>query len=153
MTKLITKESLFEIQSITNPVLAPNEQEAVFIRTEINKEENNYNAHLFHIDLESGETTQWTYGNERVTNPQWSPNGKQVAFLVKRNEKQQLYILNSRGGEAQEITTLPNGVNSFLWSPCGQKVWITSTVKKGWILRKRKKRKIRNSRKPMSWIK
>ena len=44
MTKLITKESLFEIQSITNPVLAPNEQEAVFIRTEINKEENNYNA-------------------------------------------------------------------------------------------------------------
>lgn len=131
MTKYITKESLFEIQSITNPVLAPNEQEAVFIRTEINKEENNYNAHLFHIDLESGEQTQWTYGNERVTNPQWSPDGKQVAFLVKRNEKQQLYILNRRGGEAQEITTLPNGVNSFLWSPCGQKVWITSTVKKG----------------------
>ncbi len=131
MTKYITKESLFEIQSITNPVLAPNEQEAVFIRTVINKEENNYNAHLFHIDLESGETTQWTYGNERVTNPQWSSDGKQVAFLVKRNEKQQLYILNRRGGEAQEITTLPNGVNSFLWSPCGQKVWITSTVKKG----------------------
>lgn len=131
MTKYITKESLFEIQSITNPVLAPNEQEAVFIRTVINKEENNYNAHLFHIDLESRETTQWTYGNERVTSPEWSPDGKQIAFLVKRNEKQQLYILNRRGGEAQEMTTLPNGVNSFLWSPCGQKVWITSTVKKG----------------------
>ena len=131
MTKYITKESLFEIQSITNPVLSPNEQEAVFIRTQINKDENNYNAHLFHIDLESAETTQWTYGNERVSNPQWSQDGKQIAFLVKRNEKQQLYILNRRGGEAQEITTLPNGVNSFLWSPCGQKVWITSTVKKG----------------------
>lgn len=131
MTKYVTKESLFEIHSITNPVLAPNEQEAVFIRTHINEKENNYNAHLFHIDLESGETTQWTYGNERVANPQWSPDGKQVAFLVKRNEKQQLYILNRRGGEAQEITTLPNGVNSFLWSPCGEKVWITSTVKKG----------------------
>lgn len=131
MTNYITKESLFEIQSITNPVLAPNEQEAVFIRTQINEKENNYNAHLFHIDLTSGEATQWTYGNERISNTQWSPNGKQVAFLVKRNEKQQLYILNSRGGEAQEMTTLPNGVNSFLWSPCGEKVWITSSVKKG----------------------
>lgn len=131
MTKYMTKESLFEIQSIANPVLAPNEQEAVFIRTQINEKENNYNAHLFHIDLESGEITQWTYGNERVSSPQWSTDGKQVAFLVKRNEKQQLYILNRRGGEAQEITTLPNGVNSFLWSPCGKKVWITCTVKKG----------------------
>ena len=131
MANYVTKQSLFEIQSITNPILAPNEKEALFIRTQLNEKENNYNAHLFHIDLETGESTQWTYGNERVSSPQWSPNGKQVAFLVKRNEKQQLYILNSRGGEAQEVTSLPNGVNSYLWSPCGEKLWITSTVKKG----------------------
>mgnify|MGYP003447970933 CR=1 FL=1 len=131
MTKYVTKESLFEIQSIANPILAPNEKEALFIRTQLNEKENNYNAHLFHIDLETGETTQWTYGNERVSSPQWSPDGKQVAFLAKRKEKQQLYILNSRGGEAQELTTFPNGVNSYLWSPCGEKLWITSTVKKG----------------------
>ena len=131
MVNLLTKQSLFEIQSITNPILAPNEKEALYIRTQLNEKENNYNAHMFHIDLETGESTQWTYGNERVSSPQWSPDGKQVAFLVKRNEKQQLYILNSRGGEAQEITTLPNGVNSYLWSPCGEKLWITSTVKKG----------------------
>lgn len=103
MTKYMTKESLFEIQSIANPVLAPNEQEAVFIRTQINEKENNYNAHLFHIDLESGEITQWTYGNERVSSPQWSTDGKQVAFLVKRNEKQQLYILNRRGGKHRKL--------------------------------------------------
>ena len=131
MTNFVTKESLFELQSITNPILAPNEKSALFIRTQINEKENNYNAHLFHVDLESGDVTQWTYGNERVSNAAWSPDGKQVAFLVKRGDKQQLYILNSRGGEAQEITTLPNGVNSFLWSPCGDKVWITSSVKKG----------------------
>lgn len=131
MANYVTKQSLFEIQSITNPILAPNEKEALFIRTQLNEKENNYNAHLFHIDVETGETTQWTYGNERVSSPQWSPDGKQVAFLAKRNEKQQLYLLNSRGGEAQELTTLPNGVNSYLWSPCGEKLWITSTVKKG----------------------
>ncbi len=131
MTNFVTKESLFELQSITNPILAPNEKSALFIRTQINEKENNYNAHLFHVDLESGDVTQWTYGNERVSSAAWSPDGKQVAFLVKRGDKQQLYILNSRGGEAQEITTLPNGVNSFLWSPCGDKVWITTSVKKG----------------------
>lgn len=131
MTKFVTKESLFELQSIANPVLAPNEKEAVFIRTKINKEENNYNAHLFHIELATGEVTQWTFGNERVSSPAWSANGKQVAFLVKREDKQQLYVLNSRGGEAQAVTTLPNGVSSFLWSPCGEKLWLTTSVKHG----------------------
>lgn len=131
MTNFITKESLFELQSITNPVLAPNEQEALFIRTQMNEKENNYNAHLFHIELASGNITQWTFGNERVSNAAWSPNGERVAFLVKRGEKQQLYVLNRRGGEAQEMTTLPNGVNSFLWSPCGEKIWLTTSVKEG----------------------
>lgn len=131
MTNFITKESLFELQSITNPVLAPNEQEALFIRTQVNEEENTYNAHLFHIELASGNITQWTFGNERVSSPAWSPNGERVAFLVKRGEKQQLYVLNRRGGEAQEMTTLPNGVNSFLWSPCGEKIWLTTSVKEG----------------------
>lgn len=131
MTNFITKESLFELQSITNPVLAPNEQEALFIRTQVNEEENTYNADLFHIELASGNITQWTFGNERVSSPAWSPNGERVAFLVKRGEKQQLYVLNRRGGEAQEMTTLPNGVNSFLWSPCGEKIWLTTSVKEG----------------------
>ena len=58
MKKYVTKESLFEIQSITNPVLSPNETEAVFVRTQINEKENNYEAHLFHIDLETEEVTQ-----------------------------------------------------------------------------------------------
>ena len=134
MTKYVTKESLFELQSITNPVLAPNEQEAVFVRTQMNEKENNYNAHLFHIELSTGEVTQWTFGNERVSSPQWSPDGKQIVFLTNRKEKNQLYIVNRRGGEAQEMTTLPNGVNSFLWSPCGEKIWLTTTVKSGLTL-------------------
>lgn len=141
MTNYVTAAHLFELQSVTNPVLAPNEQEAVFVRTQLNEKENNYNAHLFHIDLQTEEVTQWTFGNERVTSPAWSPNGKQVAFLVKRKEKNQLYIVNRRGGEAQEITTLPNGVSSFLWSPCGEKVWITSSVKSGLVITEEEEKK------------
>ena len=131
MTKYITKESLFELQSVTNPVLSPNEQEAVFIRTQINQKENNYEAHLFHIDLETEEVTQWTFGNERISSPQWSPDGKEIAFLSNRKDKNQLFVMNRRGGEALQMTTLPNGVESYLWSPNGEKIWLTSIVKSG----------------------
>lgn len=131
MKTYLTKEHLYQIQSITNPVLASNEQEAVFVRTQINEQENNYNSHLFHIDLASGEVVQWTFGNEVITAPAWSPDGKRIAYLSNRNEKNQLFVINRQGGEAQALTTLPNGVQDFLWSPCGGKIWIAGTVKKG----------------------
>lgn len=128
---MLTTDYLFTLQSVANPVLSPSNEEAIFIRTHIDKEDNKYYAHLFHIHIESGETTQWTFGKERVSSPQWSPDGTKIAFLSNRDEKNQLYILQSRGGEAKKVTDLANGVSSFTWSPCGEKVWLTGSVKQG----------------------
>lgn len=128
---MLTVEHLYALQSVTNPVLAPSNEEAVFIRTRIDKEDNKYYAHLFHVTLESDEITQWTFGKERISSPKWSPDGKRLAFLSNRNEKNQLYILHVRGGEAQQLTDVANGVSSFEWSPCGEKIWLASSVKQG----------------------
>ena len=128
---MLTIEHLYALQSVTNPVLAPSNEEAVFIRTLIDKEDNKYYAHLFHVALESDEVTQWTFGKERISSPKWSPDGKRLAFLSNRNEKNQLYILQVLGGEAKQLTDVANGVSSFEWSPCGEKIWLASSVKRG----------------------
>ncbi|WP_040287115.1 S9 family peptidase [Sporosarcina koreensis] len=129
--QLVQKEDLFTLKSVTNPVLSPDGTEAVFIVTQIAKEENAYHAHLHHLDIESGTSAQWTYGKERVSQPQWSPDGRSVAFLSTRNEKNQLYVMQAAGGEARRLTDYETGVNSFLWSPCGTKIWLTSTLEDG----------------------
>ena len=128
---MLTIEHLYGLQSVTNPVLAPSNEEAVFIRTLIDKEDNKYYAHLFHVALESDEITQWTFGKERISSPKWSPDGKQIAFLSDRHEKNQLYVLQVRGGEAKKLTDVANGVSAFEWSPCGEKIWFAGNVKQG----------------------
>lgn len=124
-------EDLFKLQSVTNPQLSPDGKEALFIKTHIDEEENKYIANLYHIDLETKETTQWTYGNHRVSSPKWSADGKQIAFLSNRDDKNQLYILSARGGEAKKLTSFEKGVSGFEWSPCGTKIWFDASVKEG----------------------
>jgi len=124
-------KDLFKLKSVTNPHISPNGKEAVFVRTHIEEEDNKYVANLYHIDLETSEITQWTHGKDRVSSPTWSADGKQLAFLSNREEKNQVYILSAKGGEAKQLTSFENGVSSFLWSPCGQKVWVNAVVKEG----------------------
>ena len=124
-------DDLFELTSVTNPQLSPDGKEAVFIQTHIDEEENKYVANLFHVDLETNEVTQWTHGKDRVSSPSWSSDGKQIAFLSNREEKNQVFILPARGGEAKKLTAFEKGVTSFLWSPCGKKVWVNAVVEEG----------------------
>ncbi|MDS9470315.1 S9 family peptidase [Sporosarcina pasteurii] len=124
-------EDLFELASVASPKISPDGQEAVFVKTQMNEEENKYVANLFHVDLETNEVSQWTYGNERVSSPAWSSDGKQIAFLSNRDEKNQVYILPRRGGEAKKVTDFGQGVSSFVWSPCGKKIWVNASVKEG----------------------
>ncbi|OCS91678.1 S9 family peptidase [Caryophanon latum] len=119
-------EDLYALHSITNPQLAPNEQEAVFIRTQLNEKENDYEAHLFHIDLQTEEVTQWTFGHSRIASPKWTPDGRAVTFLKKQDDVQQVWLMQKNGGEARPITELPNGVSSYLSAPCGTKLYVTS---------------------------
>ena len=88
---------LFELKSVTNPQLSPNGKEAVFVQTYLDEEENKYVSNLFHVDLASSEVTQWTYGDHSVSSPKWSTDGKQLAFLSNREEKQSgLYFVSKR---------------------------------------------------------
>jgi dipeptidyl aminopeptidase/acylaminoacyl peptidase len=129
--KAIEINDLTKLVSVTDPHISPDGTEALFIRTMIDDEENTYRAHLYHINLESGEQTQWTHGKERVSYPQWSHDGRSVAFLSDREEKNQLFVMSAKGGEARALTEFEKGVNSFRWSPCGKKIWFNALVKDG----------------------
>ncbi|MFJ8066466.1 S9 family peptidase [Psychrobacillus sp. NPDC096426] len=128
--KLEAKD-LFNLQSVTNPVIAPNGKEAVFIRTEMDEKDNTYYAYLYHVNVETEEITQWTHKKERISSPKWSADGKYIGFLSNREENNQVYILSTSGGEAKKLTEVEKGVSSFLWSSCGNKIWFVAPLKEG----------------------
>lgn len=125
----LTAEDLFEFVSIASPKISPNQQEAIFLKTHLDEEENDYQSQLFHIDLATNKVTEWTHGNERISSPAWSSDGKQIAFLSNREEKNQLYLIGAHGGEAKKVTDFTKGVSSFKWAPCGEKIWVDCLVK------------------------
>lgn len=75
--------------------------------------------------INDGETRRFTPEKVNSTSPQWSPDGKTIAFLSTRkdqNEHTQIYLLPVNGGEARMLTEHETEVSSFQWSPDGQSI-------------------------------
>ena len=53
--------------------------------------------------------------------PRWSPTGTTIVFMSGRNHSQQIYTMNTRGGDLKMITT--QGANGDpYWSPSGTRI-------------------------------
>ncbi|KIL45636.1 S9 family peptidase [Jeotgalibacillus soli] len=125
----VTAEDLYLIQSVTDPRWSPNGEEVVYVKTHIHKDNHTYVSNLYHLDVTSGTTEQWTFGEGRTSSPRWSPNGEKIAFVSNRSGKNQIYVLSKRGGEAKQVTEALHGAGNPVWSPCSGKLAFTASLK------------------------
>lgn len=87
-----------------------------------------YTRHLYLLDL-SGKTEpkQLTFGDKSDSQPTWSPDGKNLAF-VRSDGGPQIWILPMEGGEAYSITKIKTGASQPKWSPDGTKILFNSSI-------------------------
>jgi dipeptidyl aminopeptidase/acylaminoacyl peptidase len=78
--------------------------------------------------VDSSEAVQITFGPYTDREPRWSPDGSSVSFLSDRELRgtAQLYILDTGPSEARKLSSLPAGVSSHSWSPCGKRLALVS---------------------------
>ncbi|CAN5332027.1 hypothetical protein BH10ACI2_BH10ACI2_02910 [soil metagenome] len=73
-------------------------------------------------------------GMVRLTNnlaeddsPEFSPDGKRIAFVSNRDGARNIYVMNSNGGNVVRLTNVPAAENSPTWSPDGTKILFESS--------------------------
>ena len=84
---------------------------------------------LLHLDEHGhavGVPRRLTSGTKNDSGPVWSPDSKRLLFLSDREEKNQLWLIDTDGGEARKLTNMLHGVSEAAWSPDGQ--WIAFTA-------------------------
>src|SRR2546428_11345994 len=70
-----------------------------------------------------------TGGAQRDHSPEWSPDGRKLAFVSRVGAADQLFVIDiTAGGPAQQLSTVPEGVSAPSWSPDGSRVAFIGAV-------------------------
>ena len=144
------------IESLSRPILgataiAPDGQRIAYLRRETDWKNNEYVWQLWLFDRASGRDLQLTRGRKSISGPEWSPDGRVIAFVTEREPnalepppgdkdtdksdskedktgdarkpaKRQIWMLAFDGGEAWQASNAETDVQKLHWSQDGH--WI-----------------------------
>ncbi|MEZ4735687.1 MAG: S9 family peptidase [Caldilineaceae bacterium] len=119
----VQPDDLFQLHFLQAAALAPDGRQVAYSVATHDAEDDADYEQIWLLEIATGRRRQLTFGKHRNQMPQWSPDGKTLAFLSTRGEKPQIYLLPVDGGEARPLTHFKQGVSGGIaWSPDGQQL-------------------------------
>lgn len=125
----MTLVDLLSLPGVQDPQLSPDGRHVLFVRDEADWKANRRVGHIHRIDITGENEVQLTFGERGESSPRWSPDGRRVAFLARRDQdaSNQIYLLDLDGGEARRLMTHPTQPGSLEWAPDGQSIYFLAS--------------------------
>jgi dipeptidyl aminopeptidase/acylaminoacyl peptidase len=131
-----TVDQLIELKRPLEVQISPDGSAVAYVVQVTNWKDDRYDREIW-LAREGSPPFQLTRGGRSSFGPRWSPEGRWIAFLSDRSEKAQLYRIPPAGGEAERLTEVEEGVDSFAWLPGGEDLVFTTKDPKGEAIQKR----------------
>jgi dipeptidyl aminopeptidase/acylaminoacyl peptidase len=124
----ITFDDLMAIKRVGDAQISPDGARVAYVVSDVDKNLNRSKRSIWVVQTTGGSPQQLVASDKNDFSPRWSPDGKQIAFLSTRDGAPQIYLADSGGSNQRKITSVPEGVGEFIWSPNGRMFAFTTQV-------------------------
>ncbi len=139
----MTLVDVMNVPQISDPQVSATGREILYVRSEPDWKANRRIGHIWKVNSDGSGAIQMTAGADGENAPRWSPDGKTIAFIAKRDTGPeavgQIYLLSDAGGEARALTTHATAVSNIAWARDGSLIYFRAPDPKSDELKAREK--------------
>lgn len=121
LAAILTPEAIAAVESPREFRLHPRDRQVVYTAEGAGVRQ------LFSLPLRGGYPTRLTASDKPVSDPQWSPDGRRIAYV--RDEE--IWVMEADGSRAVRVVGKPGGALAPRWSPDGRRLAFVSR-RRGW---------------------
>jgi dipeptidyl aminopeptidase/acylaminoacyl peptidase len=115
-------EDMHKFKDVGDPRCSPDGKWVAYTLASTDVAADKRDTDIWMVSVDGKENVRLTTSTEAETSPRWSPDGKYLAFLSSRPgpgkaKGAQIWLLDRRGGEAQQITDTAAKISEFAWAP------------------------------------
>ena len=128
-THIPTIQELIDLPALELAQISPDGRIVAYQQSQPDWEKNSYIPQIFLVSTDGKiEPQQITFTPNGSHEPRWSPDGRFLAFISKRegDKVSQIYRLATAGGEAERLSEAATNVQQFRWSPDGKSLAFTA---------------------------
>ena len=120
-----TVDDLDRLHAVADPAISPDGQWVVYSVRSTDVARDKRFWHIWMTSWDGRRSMQLTQSPDSEHSPGFSPDGRYLAFISARGEKDgpdALWLLDRGGGDARQLTHFKGDVTDYDWSPDGKKV-------------------------------
>jgi len=131
--ELIKVTDMLKIKQLSGLTISPDGSKCAFVVNNIEpdgdaKWEFKYFNQIYLVPTDGSSAPKALTTKEAASQPVWSPDGKQLAFVRAVDNKPQIFLLSFDGGEPMQLTKFKYGASSPKWSPDGKQILFSSGI-------------------------
>jgi dipeptidyl aminopeptidase/acylaminoacyl peptidase len=119
---------MLAMDRIGDPQVSPDGKLVAFTVSVTDLEANRRRSDIWLASIDGSSVRRLTTHPAGDSQPRWSPDGKTLFFVSTRADSPQVWRLSLAGGEAEQVTKLPLGVDALEVSPDGTYVVVSLAV-------------------------
>ena len=123
--RAMTTDDGLDMIRVGRATISPDGSWVLFSKSELDWGENERKTTWWRVPTGGGEPYRFI-GEEGGSGFQFSPDGSMLSFTRSVDEKSQLFLMRTDGGEAQKLSKHKTSVGSYRWSQDGSKIFFVA---------------------------